>query len=197
MQGLADGYFILPYTIGDYLSNDIRTDAISTDHEEFEKAENEARKRNIQFLENAGTRSVESFHRDLGQIIWNQCGMARNEKGLSQALDDLSSLKEEFWKNVKVPGRDNILNPELAKAGRVADLIELGELMVRDALERNESCGGHFREEYQTKEGEAQRDDENCAFVSAWEFKGENETPALNREELKFETVHPTQRSYK
>ncbi len=197
MQGLADGYFILPYTIGDYLSNDIRTDAISTDHEEFEKSEAEARKRNTQFLENSGTRSVESFHRDLGQIIWNQCGMARNKKGLTDAIDDLNSLKEEFWKNVRVPGKDNILNPELAKAGRVADLIELGQLMVRDALERNESCGGHFREEFQTKEGEAQRDDENCAFVSAWEFKGENKNPVLNKEELKFETVHPTQRSYK
>tara|TARA_X000000368_G_C23038416_1_gene715700 strand:+ start:167 stop:2086 length:1920 start_codon:yes stop_codon:yes gene_type:complete len=197
MQGLADGYFILPYTIGDYLSNDIRTDAISTDHEEFEKSEAEARKRNTQFLENSGTRSVESFHRDLGQIIWNQCGMARNKKGLTDAIDDLNSLKEEFWKNVRVPGKDNILNPELAKAGRVSDLIELGQLMVRDALERNESCGGHFREEFQTKEGEAQRDDENCAFVSAWEFKGENKNPVLNKEELKFETVHPTQRSYK
>ena len=197
MQGLADGYFILPYTIGDYLSNDIRTDAISTDHEEFEKSEAEARKRNTQFLENSGTRSVESFHRDLGQIIWNQCGMARNKKGLTDAIDDLNSLKEEFWKNVRVPGKDNILNPELAKAGRVSDLIELGQLMVRDALERNESCGGHFREEFQTKEGEAQRDDDNCAFVSAWEFKGENKNPVLNKEELKFETVHPTQRSYK
>ncbi len=197
MQGLADGYFILPYTIGDYLSNDIRTDAISTDHEEFEKSEAEVRKRNTQFLENSGTRSVESFHRDLGQIIWNQCGMARNKKGLTDAIDDLNSLKEEFWKNVRVPGKDNILNPELAKAGRVSDLIELGQLMVRDALERNESCGGHFREEFQTKEGEAQRDDENCAFVSAWEFKGENKNPVLNKEELKFETVHPTQRSYK
>jgi succinate dehydrogenase / fumarate reductase flavoprotein subunit len=123
--------------------------------------------------------------------------MARNKKGLTDAIDDLNSLKEEFWKNVKVPGKDNILNPELAKAGRVADLIELGELMVRDALERNESCGGHFREEFQTKEGEAQRDDKNCAFVSAWEFKGENKNPILNKEELKFETVHPTQRSYK
>ena len=197
MQGLADGYFILPYTIGDYLSNDIRTDAISTDHEEFEKAEAEAKKRNMQFLENSGTRSVESLHRDLGQIIWNQCGMARNKKGLTDAIDDLDLLKKEFWKNVRVPGKDNILNPELAKAGRVADLIELGQLMVRDALERNESCGGHFREEFQTKEGEAQRDDENCAFVSAWEFKGENKNPVLNKEELKFETVHPTQRSYK
>ena len=167
------------------------------DHEEFEKSEAEVRKRNTQFLENSGTRSVESFHRDLGQIIWNQCGMARNKKGLTDAIDDLNSLKEEFWKNVRVPGKDNILNPELAKAGRVSDLIELGQLMVRDALERNESCGGHFREEYQTKEGEALRNDEDYKFVSAWEYNQNIEFSKLHKEPLEFENVELKNRSYK
>ena len=197
MQGLADGYFVLPYTIGKHLSDDIRTGPIDTNHKEFIEAEKNAKDTNKKLLGNKGNRSVESFHRELGKIVWTYCGMARNKAGLTRAIDDISSLREDFWKQVKVPGSDNILNPELAKAGRVADFIELGELMMRDALERNESCGGHFREEHQTAEGEAMRNDEEFTFTSAWEFKGEGNKPTLNKEELKFDNVHLTQRSYK
>ena len=197
MQGLADGYFVLPYTIGKYLSEDIRTPSIKTDHDAFLKAEKNARERNQKLLKNNGSRSVESFHRELGKIVWDHCGMSRNTKNLTQAIEDIKSLRIDFWVNVKVPGRDDVLNPELAKAGRVADFFELGELMMRDALERNESCGGHFREEHQTEEGEALRDDENFTFSSAWEHKGEDTPPVLNKEELTFDTVHLTQRSYK
>ncbi len=197
MQGLADGYFVLPYTIGKYLSQDIRTSSISTDHEAFESAENNARKRNLRLLDNKGSRSVESFHRELGKIVWDYCGMSRNKEGLTRAIQDIGTLRNDFWDNVNVPGKDNMLNPELAKAGRVADFFELGELMMRDALERDESCGGHFREEHQTDEGEALRDDEDFTFASAWEYKGQDVPPALNKEELIFDTVHPTQRSYK
>jgi len=197
MQGLADGYFVLPYTIGKYLSQDIRTSSISTDHEAFVSAENNARKRNLRLLDNKGSRSVESFHRELGKIVWDYCGMSRNKEGLTRAIQDIGTLRNDFWDNVNVPGKDNMLNPELAKAGRVADFFELGELMMRDALERDESCGGHFREEHQTDEGEALRDDEDFTFASAWEYKGQDVPPALNKEELIFDTVHPTQRSYK
>jgi len=197
MQGLADGYFVLPYTIGKYLSQDIRTSSISTDHEAFVSAENNARKRNQRLLDNKGNRSVESFHRELGKIVWDYCGMSRNKEGLTRAIQDIGTLRNDFWDNVNVPGKDNMLNPELAKAGRVADFFELGELMMRDALERDESCGGHFREEHQTDEGEALRDDEDFTFASAWEYKGQDVPPALNKEELIFDTVHPTQRSYK
>ena len=197
MQGLADGYFVLPYTLGKYLSDDIRTPAISTNHEQFEKAEREAKSRVNQLLNNNGNKSVESFHRELGKIVWNNCGMSRNKEGLQKAINDIKNLKNEFWNKVSVPGSDNIINPELAKAGRVADFIELGELMMRDALDREESCGGHFREEYQTEEGEALRDDKNFAFTSAWEFCGENSDPKLNKETLEFENVKLTQRSYK
>ncbi len=197
MQGLADGYFVLPYTIGKYLSEDIRTPSINTDHDAFVKSEKNAKGRNERLLQNNGTRSVESFHRELGKIVWDHCGMSRNKSDLTQAIDDIKSLRKDFWSQVKVPGRDNTLNPELAKAGRVADFFELGELMMRDALERNESCGGHFREEHQTEEGEALRDDENFTFSSAWEYKGEDTPPVLNKEELTFDTVHLTQRSYK
>ena len=197
MQGLADGYFVLPYTIGKYLSEDIRTPSINTDHDAFVKSEKNAKDRNERLLQNNGTRSVESFHRELGKIIWDHCGMSRNKSDLTQAIDDIKSLRKDFWAQVKVPGRDNTLNPELAKAGRVADFFELGELMMRDALERNESCGGHFRDEHQTEEGEALRDDENFTFSSAWEYKGEDTPPVLNKEELTFDTVHLTQRSYK
>ena len=197
MQGLADGYFVLPYTIGKYLSEDIRTSSINTDHQAFESAENNARERNKRLLGNNGSRSVESFHRELGRIVWNYCGMSRNKQGLTNAIQDIIALRNDFWDSVNVPGRDNILNPELAKAGRVADFFELGELMMRDALERDESCGGHFREEHQTDEGEALRDDEGFVCASAWEYKGMDESPKLNKEELVFETVHPTQRSYK
>ena len=197
MQGLADGYFVLPYTIGEYLSNDIRTPAIPTDHEAFDKAEKNARDQNNRLLNNNGSRSVESFHRDLGHIMWENCGMARNQGGLTKAISEIQSLKKDYWEKVRVPGRDNILNPELEKAGRVADFLELGELMVRDALDRSESCGGHFREESQTEEGEALRDDENYTFSSAWEYKGEATEPIRNKEKLTFDTVHLTQRSYK
>ena len=197
MQGLADGYFVLPYTIGKYLSDDIRTEPINTDHEAFDLAEEKASERNKTLLHNNGNRSVESFHRDLGKIVWDYCGMSRNESSLNEAINKIKYLREEFWEKVKVPGDDNTYNPELDKAGRVADFFELGELMMRDALERNESCGGHFREEYQTKEGEALRDDENYTFASTWEFKGVDEPPVLHKEDLKFETVKPTQRSYK
>jgi len=197
MQGLADGYFVLPYTLGKYLSDDIRTPAISTNHEQFEKAEREAKSRVNQLLNNNGNKSVESFHRELGKIVWDNCGMSRNKEGLQKAINDIKNLKNEFWNKVSVPGNDNVINPELAKAGRVADFIELGELMMRDALDREESCGGHFREEYQTEEGEALRDDKNFAFTSAWEFCGENSDPKLNKENLEFENVKLTQRSYK
>jgi len=197
MQGLADGYFVLPYTIGKYLSEDIRTSSINTDHQAFESAEKNARERNKRLLGNNGSRSVESFHRELGRIVWDYCGMSRNKQGMTNAIQDIITLRSDFWDSVNVPGRDNIFNPELAKAGRVADFFELGELMMRDALERDESCGGHFREEHQTDEGEALRDDERFVCASAWEYKGMDEPPKLNKEELVFETVHPTQRSYK
>ena len=197
MQGLADGYFVLPYTIGKYLSDDIRTPAISTEDEQFEKAEKEAKNRVNKLLNNNGNRSVESFHRELGKVVWDHCGMSRNKNGLEKAIETIKDLKVEFWTNVSVPGEENVINPELAKAGRVADFIELGELMMRDALARDESCGGHFREEHQTDEGEALRDDTNFAFTSAWEFSGEKTPPKLNKETLEFENVQLTQRSYK
>ena len=197
MQGLADGYFVLPYTIGEFLSKDIRTERISTEDEHFVKAEEKAKKRNETLIEIKGTKSVESLHRELGKIMWDNCGMSRNEKDLKKALVQIKDLKNSFWSDVFVPGFDNELNTELEKAGRVADFIELGELMIYDALDRNESCGGHFREEYQTEEGEAFRDDENYTFVSAWEFKGEDKEPKLHKEDLDYKEVTPTQRSYK
>ena len=197
MQGLADGYFVLPYTIGEFLSKDIRTERISTEDEHFVKAEEKAKKRNETLIEIKGTKSVESLHRELGKIMWDNCGMSRNEKDLKKALVQIKDLKNSFWSDVFVPGSDNELNTELEKAGRVADFIELGELMIYDALDRNESCGGHFREEYQTEEGEAFRDDENYTFVSAWEFKGEDKEPKLHKEDLDYKEVTPTQRSYK
>jgi len=197
MQGLADGYFVLPYTIGKYLSDDIRTPAISTEDEQFEKAEKEAKNRVNKLLNNNGNRSVESFHRELGKVVWDHCGMSRNKNDLEKAIETIKDLKAEFWTNVSVPGEENVINPELAKAGRVADFIELGELMMRDALARDESCGGHFREEHQTDEGEALTDDTNFAFTSAWEFSGETTPSKLNKETLEFENVQLTQRSYK
>ena len=197
MQGLADGYFVLPYTIGDYLSNDIRTKPIPIKDEHFINAEKEARKRNETLLGVNGKKTVESLHRDLGKIMWDNCGMSRNKKDLESAITSIKELKKEFWNNVFVPGKDTELNPELEKAGRVADFIELGELMIHDALDRNESCGGHFREEYQTSEGEALRDDDNYTFVSAWEYQGEDSTPKRHKEDLNFKEVTPTQRSYK
>jgi len=197
MQGLADGYFVLPYTIGEYLSKEIRTDKISTEDEHFVNAEKETRKRNEKLLKIKGKKSVESLHRELGKIMWDNCGMSRNEKDLKNALTQIKDLKKDFWQNIFVPGSDNELNPELEKAGRVADFIELGELMIYDALDREESCGGHFREEHQTPEGEALRDDENYTFVSAWEYKGDDKAPELHKENLNYEEVTPTQRSYK
>ena len=197
MQGLADGYFVLPYTIGEYLSKEIRTDRISTEDEHFVIAEEETRKRNERLLNIKGKKSVESLHRELGKIMWDNCGMSRNEKDLKNALTQIKDLKKDFWQNIFVPGSDNELNPELEKAGRVADFIELGEIMIYDALDREESCGGHFREEHQTSEGEALRDDKNYTFVSAWEYKGEDKEPELHKENLNYEEVTPTQRSYK
>ena len=197
MQGLADGYFVLPYTIGEYLSKEIRTDRISTEDEHFVIAEKETRKRNEKLLNIKGKKSVESLHRELGKIMWDNCGMSRNEKDLKNALTQIKDLKKDFWQNIFVPGSDNELNPELEKAGRVADFIELGELMIYDALDREESCGGHFREEHQTPEGEALRDDEKYTFVSAWEYKGDDKVPELHKENLNYEEVTPTQRSYK
>jgi succinate dehydrogenase / fumarate reductase, flavoprotein subunit len=196
MQGLSDGYFVIPYTIGAYLSTDIRTKAIPTDHPAFEEAENAVKARLETFLNIKGKQSPESFHKRLGKIMWEKCGMARNEAGLKEAIAEIQALKKEFWSDVRIMGDLDEFNPELDKAGRVADFIELGELMCLDALTRNESCGGHFREEYQTEEGEALRDDENYMFVSAWEFKGESEW-ALNKEELKYENIKIAQRSYK
>lgn len=196
MQGLADGYFIIPYTIGAYLANDIRTKAIPTDHPAFVEAEKKVQESIDKLLSIKGTKSVDSFHKRLGKIMWDKCGMARNAEGLKQAIQEIKALREEFWKDVRVTGTANELNPELEKAGRVADFIELGELMCLDALTRNESCGGHFREEYQTEEGEALRDDDNFAFVSAWEMK-EVGNWELHKEELKYENIKIAQRSYK
>ncbi len=197
MQGLADGYFVLPYTIGDYLSKEISNSVISIEHEEFIKAENEAKKITETLLNNNGNKSVESFHKRLGKIIWDNCGMSRNKTDLTSSLEQLSKLKEEYWKDVRVLGSKNSFNPELSKAERLADFMELGELMIYDALDREESCGGHFREEYQTEEGEALRNDEDFLYVSAWEY-GKNDTkPTLHKENLEFDVAKPTQRSYK
>jgi succinate dehydrogenase / fumarate reductase flavoprotein subunit len=197
MQGLADGYFVLPYTIGSYLSKEIRTGAISTDLPEFAAAEKDVRDRLQQFKNLGGSQSVESFHRRLGKIMWDKCGMARNEKGLTEAIQEIQELRAEFWKDAFVPGGLDEFNPELEKAWRVADFLELGELMCRDALQRKESCGGHFREEYHTEDGEALRDDENFMFVAAWEWKGENQPEELHKEALEYEVVKVAQRSYK
>ncbi|HXU28678.1 MAG TPA: fumarate reductase/succinate dehydrogenase flavoprotein subunit [Bacteroidia bacterium] len=196
MQGLADGYFVIPYTIGDYLSEEIRTKAIPTDHEAFVKAEAEVQERINKLMTIKGTKSVDHFHKQLGKIMWDKCGMARNAAGLKQAIEEIKKLREEFWKDVRVTGEANEFNPELEKAGRVADFLELGELMCMDALNRNESCGGHFREEYQTEEGEAKRDDDNFAYVAAWENKGNNAWE-LHKEELIFENIKIAARSYK
>ncbi len=197
MQGLADGYFVLPYTIGDYLSEDIRTGPISTDSEEFELAESNVKKLLNQLISNKGNHSVDFYHKKLGKIMWDKCGMARTEIGLNEAIKEIKELREDFWKNVTVPGKLNELNKELEKAGRVADFLELGELFAKDALTRNESCGGHFREEYATKEGEAKRDDKNFTFVSAWEYAGEPSDAKLHKEKLEFDNIEVKERSYK
>lgn len=197
MQGLADGYFVLPYTIGEYLADDIRTGKISENHPAFETAEKEVNETIQKLLSINGSQTVDSFHRRLGKIMWDECGMARSEEGLKKAIAQISALREEFWRDVKVTGAANELNTELEKALRVADFLELGELMCLDALTRNESCGGHFREEYQTPDGEALRDDNDFAFVSAWEYTGEPSKAVLHKEDLKFENIKLVQRSYK
>ncbi|MBN8668028.1 MAG: fumarate reductase/succinate dehydrogenase flavoprotein subunit [Chitinophagales bacterium] len=196
MQGLADGYFVIPYTLGNYLADDIRTNSIPTNHPAFEEAEKSVRDRIETLMNIKGTQTVESFHKRLGKIMWDKCGMARNAEGLKQAIAEIQQLKKEFWSDVRIPGEINEMNTELDKANRVADFIELGELMCLDALDRNESCGGHFREESQTEEGEAKRNDEQYSYVSAWEYKGDHQWQ-LHTEELNFEVAKPTQRSYK
>ena len=196
MQGLADGYFVLPYTIGDYLSKDISTGPIPTDSIEFEDAQKNVEEKLNYFISNEGKHSVDYFHKKLGKIMWNKCGMNRNSKELKEAAEEISVLRAEFWKDVKVPGSTNEFNEELAKAGRVADFLELGELFAKDALTREESCGGHFRDEHQTKEGEAVRN-KDYQFVSAWEFKGEPKDAILHKEELSFSNIEVKERSYK
>jgi succinate dehydrogenase / fumarate reductase flavoprotein subunit len=197
MQGLADGYFVLPYTIGDYLAPDIKLGPIATDTPEFDAAEKGVIEQIEKFMNNNGTHSVDYFHRKLGKIMWDKVGMARNVTGLNEAISEIAALREEFYKDVKVPGTDKGLNQELEKAARVADFLELGELFAKDALHRNESCGGHFREEYQTADGEATRDDENFAYVAAWEYKGKPSDAVLHKEELVFDNVKLVTRSYK
>ncbi len=196
MQGLADGYFVIPYTMGNYLADEIRTPSIPVTHSAFEQAEAGVRNRMEKLMNIKGSQTVESFHKKLGKIMWDKCGMARNETGLKEAITEIKALKAAFWKDVKVPGEIKEMNPELDKANRVADFIELGELMCIDALNRKESCGGHFREEMQTEEGEAKRDDENYTYVAAWEYKNESEWQ-LTKEDLTFEIAKPSQRSYK
>ncbi|HET7468449.1 MAG TPA: fumarate reductase/succinate dehydrogenase flavoprotein subunit [Gemmatimonadales bacterium] len=196
MQGLADGYFVIPLTIGDYLAS-ARPAPVDTSHAEFKRVEAEVAERTRRLLEIRGKRTVDSFHRELGQLMWDKCGMARNAAGLKEALARIPELREEFWRNVNVPGSDAELNQALEKAGRVADFLELGQLICLDALHREESCGGHFREEYQTEDGEARRDDAHFAYVAAWEYTGDLASPRLNREPLEFEYVHLAQRSYK
>ncbi|UAM97880.1 fumarate reductase/succinate dehydrogenase flavoprotein subunit [Polaribacter litorisediminis] len=196
MQGLADGYFVLPYTIGDYLADDIRTGKISTETPEFEAAEKSVKDSIDFFINNKGTRSVDYYHKKLGKIMWDKCGMSRNAEGLKEAIEEISALRKDFWQNVSVPGGDKQFNEELAKAGRVADFLELGELFAKDALVREESAGGHFREEHQTPEGEAKRLKE-FQFVSAWEYKGEPKDAVLHKEPLKYENIEVKERSYK
>lgn len=196
MQGLADGYFVIPYTIGNYLADEIATKPIPTSHEAFEQTEKAVKDRLETLMNIKGKQTVESFHKRLGKIIWEYCGMSRNAAGLTHAIAEVQALKKEFWSDVRIPGSINEMNPELDKAGRVADFIELGELMCKDALNRNESCGGHFREESQTAEGEAERKDDEFAYVAAWEYAGESNWN-LHKEQLTFEVAKPTQRSYK
>ena len=195
MQGLADGYFVLPYTIGDYIAS-TKLAKVDNTHAEFKAAEESVRAQTKRFLDIKGKRTVDSFHKELGKIMWEYCGMARSKEGLTKALELIAALKGEFWSNVNVPGSGDNLNQALENAGRVADFIELGELMCRDALAREESCGGHFRVEYQDA-GEAQRNDDDFAYVAAWEFAGEGKAPILNKEPLVYENVHLSTRSYK
>jgi succinate dehydrogenase / fumarate reductase flavoprotein subunit len=196
MQGLADGYFVLPYTLGGHLAGR-KLRKVAVGDPAFEAAEREARERTERQLAVQGRRTAESLHRELGRIMWDRCGMARNAAGLKEARERIRALREEFWKNVRIPGNGRELNQSLEHAGRVADFMEFAELMVADALHREESCGGHFREEHQTEEGEAKRDDERFAYAAAWEFRGVGKDAELHKEPLAFEYVHLTQRSYK
>jgi succinate dehydrogenase / fumarate reductase flavoprotein subunit len=196
MQGLADGYFVIPYTIGNYLAQ-AKLDPVDSNHPAFRDAENAVREKSEQLLGIGGSRSVDSFHKELGRIMWEACGMAREKSGLEGALTKIPELREQFWKDVRVLGSGDSVNQSLEKAGRVADFLEFAELMCFDALQREESCGGHFRVEHQTGEGEALRNDEEFTYVSAWEFKGVGETPVLHKEDLDFEYVHLATRSYK
>src|SRR4030095_12033526 len=196
MQGLADGYFVIPYTMGNYLSAEIRTKAILTDHPAFVETEKAVADRINKLMNIKGKQTVESFHKRLGKIMWDKCGMARNAEGLKQAISEIQQLKKEFWTDLRIPGEINEMNPELDKAGRVADVIELGELMCMDALQRNESCGGHFREESQTQKRKADRKDDEFSYVAQWEFKGDHQWD-LHKEELQFEVAKPSKRSYK
>jgi succinate dehydrogenase / fumarate reductase flavoprotein subunit len=197
MQGLADGYFIIPYTIGDYLAGVRPSDRLPADHAAFRDAEREASGKIDRLLAIGGTRTVDDFHRELGKLLWELCGMARNEKGLKEALAKIPVLRDRFWRELKIPPGSRELNQEVERAGRVADFMEFAELITEDALERDESCGAHFREEHQTPDGEAVRDDEHFAYVSAWEFKGVGEKPALHKEPLQYEAIHLATRSYK
>jgi len=196
MQGLAAGYFVLAAALNDYLGQG-GLDGVSAENPAVAHTENAVRDRIDRLLAVKGTRSVDSFHRELGLLMWDHCGMSRSREGLRKALDRVPGLRAEFWRDVRIPGTGDDLNQELEKAGRVADFLELAELLLIDALAREESCGGHFREEYQTSEGEAQRDDENFSYVAAWEYGGPDGVPVLHREDLAFDHVHPTQRSYK
>jgi succinate dehydrogenase / fumarate reductase flavoprotein subunit len=195
MQGLADGYFVLPYTMGHYLASN-KFEKVTTDHPAFQAAIESVKQRTQRLLSINGKRSADSFHRALGKIMWEQCGMARNAAGLTKAIQEIPAIREEFWQNLTVPGTGDSLNQQLEKAGRVADFLEFGELMCRDALHREESCGGHFREEYQ-EAGEAKRNDDDFCYVAAWEYTGDDKAPVLHKEPLEFENVHLATRSYK
>jgi len=197
MQGLSDGYFILPYTLQSYLADQIGVSRFSTDLPEFEETEKAVKSQMEKLMQIKGTKTVDSFHKKLGLIMWDYVGMARNKEGLEKAIKMIGELREEFWKDVSIPGEVYDLNPELEKAIRLADYLEMGELMARDALIRNESCGGHFRDEYQTEEGEALRDDKDFVFVAAWEYTGADKAPELHKESLIFENIEVKQRNYK
>jgi succinate dehydrogenase / fumarate reductase flavoprotein subunit len=197
MQGLADGYFVLPYTIQNYLADEIATKRMTTNEPEFVEAEKEVKDRFAKLMNIRGTRSVDSLHKELGLVMWDFVGMGRNAEGLKIAIEKIAAVKKEFWSNVRIPGNTEGMNVELEKASRLADFIEIGELMARDALQREESCGGHFREEYQTPEGEALRNDNQFAYVGCWEYKGDNVEPELLKEELVYESVKMVQRNYK
>ena len=196
MQGLADGYFVLPYTIGGYLAGTPKTD-VTTGHKAFDESEKQVNARITRMLSINGKRTVDDFHKTLGHIMWDYCGMARTNEGLAMAQSMIQELRDEFWKNVKVPGNTSDFNQSLERAGRVADFLEFAELMIVDALDRQESCGGHFNERYQTEENEALRDDDNFCHVAAWEYSGDEKPPAFHKEPLVFENVKLTQRSYK